>query len=1025
MRSAGYVLGLAFHRLRRRESGALVATLGITAAASVLALILAGTTVAKDRALAQDVDRLPAAARAVRAVWFGVPAGPEDGWRGLDRRARAALAPLPAGDPTAIALVRESTVGGRFVGLAAVDGLAPYVELRSGRLPQRCTPTRCEVLRLRGKGRLPDVPGLHVVQVGTALLRSRQLFGDFLVPTDNALADAEVAPALQRSSRYHRPAPAPLVVAEGVAGLVSSPVLARTYRSYAWVQPLSAGTPRLWQVDDLVSRADHARAVLQSSSPAWSVLLPADELRASQYDTTVAGRRLLLVGGEAAALLVAFAVLAAGALRRDLAAARRRLTWHGARAWQRALLTLTESTAVGFGGAVAGWILGIGLGAIVAGVTGAPVAAVLAESLLSPTGLLLGLGVAILAAAVIAVTVSLDGGGDGRRVSAVDVAALVAAVAALGVVASGSVDPAQLASGGAPAVTLLVLPALVAFAAAVAAARLVPVLGRALARGGGIRSARLAGFSLARSRGTAAIAAAFLALALALAGLAVAYRSTLATGEHDQAAFAVPADAVVRENLSALVPVLSAAPLARFEAIPGVESAYPVVRLTASAGPAASVSGVTVLGVDSAALASMPLWRSDWGASRGTLVRSIEPDGATGLRGASLSGDDLVLTAGPGLVSYRAVVAGRDGSFTTVDLGTANAQRTSVLRAPLPPAARGGRLVELVLVPPRIIERGSDEGDALRGATTLEVGGAALTGWIGKGGVTVTGDRASGLRVRYAVTPQRVALVRPRQPTDDDPPGVAVTPALGALAGGVGGELPLLVDGEQVIVRVAAVVDRVPGTVGDAVVADRGSLTTAVDTSAPGAAQISELWLHTAPGDASQVEAALARRPFTALDVQSRAALEADARRDPLGHGTLLALGAAALAALALAVWGLVLAIRADLRDERGDLVDLEAQGATPSLLRRVVAARAAVVAAMGVAAGILAGAVLAVLVTRVVTVTARAEQPEPPLVTTVDPVALVLGGAVFAAAAAALVFLTTRRAFADPRGPGRIGAES
>ena len=193
MKGAGYVLALAGKRLRRREGGALVAALGITAAAAVLALILAGTTVAKDRALAQDVDRLPAAARAVRAVWFGVPAGPADDWRGLDRAARNALAPLPAGDPTAIALVREGTVGGAFVGLAAVDGLSPYVLLRSGRLPRTCRPDRCEVLRLRGKGRLPDVPGLRIVQVGTAALRSRQLFGDFLPPTDNAL------PRMQRS----------------------------------------------------------------------------------------------------------------------------------------------------------------------------------------------------------------------------------------------------------------------------------------------------------------------------------------------------------------------------------------------------------------------------------------------------------------------------------------------------------------------------------------------------------------------------------------------------------------------------------------------------------------------------------------------------------------------------------------------------------------------------------------------------------------------------------------------------------
>jgi hypothetical protein len=1021
MRGAGYVLGLAGKRLRRREGGALVAALGITAAAAVLALILAGTTVAKDRALAQDVDRVPAAARAARAVWFGVPAGQRDDWRGLDGAARRALGSLPLGEPTSIVLVRESTVGGAFVGLAAVDGLAPYVLLRSGRLPDACRPERCEVLRLRGTGRLPDVPGLRVVQVGTAVLRSRQLFGDFLTPSDNALADAELAPALQRSSRYHRPAPAPLVVAEGVEGLVSSPVLDQTYRSYAWVQPLSAGTPRLWQVDDLLSDADRARAELQAHSSSWSLTLPTQELEASQRETTVAGRRLLLVGGEAAALLVAFAVLAAGAMRRDLAAARRRLTWHGAQAWQRALLTATESAAVGFGGAVAGWIFGIVAGGIVAAAAGAPVGAVLSESLLSPAGLLLGLAVAVVAACVIGIAVSVPG--EGRRVSGVDVAAVVAALAAVGILASGSVDPDELASGGTAAVALLVLPGLVAFAAAVGAARLLPALGRTLARGSAGRGTRLAGVSLARSPGAAGTAAAFLALALALALLAEAYRSTLASGEHDQAAFAVPADIVVRENLNALVPVLQAAPLARYESIPGVETVHPVARLTASAGPSAAVSGVTVLGIEPDALASMPLWRSDWGASRATLVRSVEPTGSTALRSVPL-GPRVGLSVGPGLVSFQAVVQEKGGVFRSIDLGDSDAHRGETLRTMLPASARGGRLVRLVLVPPRILERGSDEGTALRGSTTLRLEGVALHDWVGEGGVTAAEGPNGTLRVSYTITPERQAFVRPRQPTDADPPHAIVTRALGSLAGGVGGTLPLRIAGEPVEVRVGAVVDRIPGTTGDAVVADLDALTTAVNTSAPGSAPVTELWLDVDGRQQKQVAAALAKRPFDVLETRSLSALEADARRDPLGHGTLLALAAAALAALVLAVWGLVLAIRADLRDDRGDLVDLEAQGATPGLLRRVVATRAGVVAGMGVAAGVVAGVLLAVLVTRVVSVTARADQPEPPLATTVDPLVLVLGGLAFLAAVVVFVVLTTRHAFSDPRGPGRIGAE-
>ena len=230
-----------------------------------------------------------------------------------------------------IVLVRESTVGGRYVGLSAIDGVAPHVRLLSGRLPRACHPERCEVLRLRGVGRLPDVPGLRIVEVGRATLRSGRLFGDFLEPSDNALGNARVAPVLRRIGRYHRPAPGPLVVAEGVAGLVSSPVLARTYRSYAWVSALGDGVPRAWDLNGTLDAIARVRSQLTAISTSWSVIEPEQELRATGRSTTAASRRLLLVGGEGVALLVAFAILAAGALRADLLRARRRLTWYGAR----------------------------------------------------------------------------------------------------------------------------------------------------------------------------------------------------------------------------------------------------------------------------------------------------------------------------------------------------------------------------------------------------------------------------------------------------------------------------------------------------------------------------------------------------------------------------------------------------------------------------------------------------------------------------------------------------------------------
>ena len=1024
MSGSRYVVGIALRRLGRRGGGAIGAAFGIAAAAAVLAGIMAGGTIAEDRSVAQDVERLRADTRAVRATWFGVPVGDEERWATLDRAARDELAALPVPTPTRIALARESTIGGVFVGLAAVDGLEPHVLLRSGRLPTRCRPARCEVLRLRGTGPLPDVPGLRVVEIGTATLRSRQLFGDFLAPTDNALADAELAPALAQSAGYHRPPPGPLVVAEGVAGLVASPVLARSYRSYGWVQPLAPGEPRLWQIDALVDGADRARAALQSRSSSWSVTMPVEELRASERDADVAGRRLLLVGGEAAALLFAFAVLAAGALRRDLLAARQRLTWHGATTTQRALLTATECSVVGFGGAVLGWLLGALGGGIAARLAGAPVAAVLRESVLSPGGVALGLAVGVVAAVVIGLTVTSNRV-SGKRFGPLDVVAVAALLAAGGVVASGAVEPEELARGGAAPVVLLLVPGLVAFAGAVVAARALPVVGRFLARGRG-RTTRLAGVSLARRTGAAGIATAFLALAIALAALAETYRATLARGERDRAAYAVPTDVIVRENLRALVPVLRAAPLERYAAIPGVLTVEPVVRLTASAGPAASVSGVTVVGLPGAAVERLPLWRDAWGASHDELVAAIRPNRPTTLRGVRIRGRELRLAVDPGILSFEATIKARDGNFRVVDLGAANARRASVLTARLPEQAQGGLLVSIALAPPRLQDRGADAGVAVRGTTRLEVLGASLDGWLGQNGVTIRRPTRPGeLRVAYAVTRQRESRVRARQPTDERPVTAVVTTGLGDLAGGVGGRLPLVVGGGSLAVQVAAVVERLPGTVGDAILVDRDALTTAVDAETPGRADVSELWLDVEPGRDQEVAVALGRRPFAVLSTSSRAGLEADAGRDPLAHGTLLALVAATVAALALAVAGLVLAVRADLRDDRGELAELEAQGAGPRTLRRVLAVRAAILALVGTVVGLLTGGLLARLVTRVVSVTARGDLPEPPLVTAVEPAVLAVAAAAVGLAAVLLVGRTAAGAFADERGPGRIGGRT
>ena len=130
--------------------------------------------------------------------------------------------------------------------------------LRRARRGRRPRPPRHPALRPAAahvparalRGRAPPGRGPPAGRPGPARRRGRD-------------GHAPLAPALRRLPRADRqrdsPTPSsrprspprrattarrrrPLVVAEGVAGLTSSPVLARSYRSYGWVQPLTAGT---------------------------------------------------------------------------------------------------------------------------------------------------------------------------------------------------------------------------------------------------------------------------------------------------------------------------------------------------------------------------------------------------------------------------------------------------------------------------------------------------------------------------------------------------------------------------------------------------------------------------------------------------------------------------------------------------------------------------------------------------------------------------------------------------------------
>jgi hypothetical protein len=999
LRRIGFPLLLAAVRLRHRPGRAALLVFGIAAAAAALAAVLGGSLVAQDEAVARALAQVPATERSVAVVYADLGLERNGVTRPeLEPLVERTLAGLTPGRPVGAVQFKLLRIGGNLANLAAVDGLGRWVTLTSGRLPRTCTSDRCEVLQLGGSGAMPSAPGLRFVRVGRGVLSSSVPFG--------RLAGA-TATRLGESFGIAEP---PFLVTEGFDELASLPELRSLYRTYAWVVPLQPRAIHPWEIDRFEERAARARSTLRARSLFLNLSAPVDQLASARESGQIAGRRLLLLGGQAAALLLAFAVLAAAGMRSDVDAARRRLTWFGARRWQLGVVTTAETFLLTLVGAVVGWAAGIAATALVAGRSGSPRGGVIAHSVLDGTGLgvaaiLAGTAALVLLLSLSAPAVSLGG----RRLTVLDVAAAGALLAVLLALARGSADARSLAAEGGTGTLLLLLPGLVTFVVAVCAARLlVPGLRllERLARGGSV-PVRLAALSLARKPGHAAVAVTFLVVSLGLALFAAVYRSTLDDGLSEQAAYAVPEDFTVQEDLSptGLVAPLEAAPLGRYRAL-GAE-VTPVIRRTASAG-----SGqVTVLGVPADAIERLDGWRSDFSPlARSELIARLRPQGNTALRGPPIPSGastlQLPYSVRGGNVAVTAVVSTVRGLFARVELGVTSSARTGELTVPLPSEVRGGRIVALELSRPLAVE-GHGDFARLDGVLTLgalRTGASVLgdySGWVGRDGVEATGSRLRFLLTNEAANPR----FQPRQATDASPPAVVVTPALAATAGS-GGILPLRLPGGQVAVRVVGTVRRFPSVTGDFVLGDERSLHVAMNAANPGSAVSNELWLAGPP----EIGAGLARPPFAALAVSSRSALETRLRGDPLARGSLIMLAGAALVALLLALAGLALLLLGDARDERHELADLEAQGAGPATLRRHLRLRALFVALVGLLGGLIAAALLSALVVDLVTLTANASPAEPPLALSVDWLLVAAGCAVYAFVAAGLVAFSTRR---------------
>ena len=1025
LRRLAFPFWLARVRLARRGWRLAIVVLGLAAATAMLAAVLAGSVAAEDRQVGRRVSELPASVRAVRANWFSV-GGQAAPYATLDGRVRRELRRVLDERPTGTSLYRESQLGGALLGLGAVDDLGRWVHLRSGRLPRVCRPERCEVLVIRRGGRIPNAPGLRLVPVGEGDLRSAVLFGD-AVPAENLAQSA----FFRTISRYHRPAPPPLVLANGVAGLDASPRLRDSYRSYGWVVPLDHGTVRSWSADALATRIERARTSLQASGFGFELGAPTDELRAAASDSKVSGRRLFLLGGEAVALLLAFAVLVAARLRPDVDATRRRLRAGGVRRWQAGLEVLLESLAAAVAGTILGWVAGSAVSTAIAARSGEPAADLLRHSVLSGRGVAIALALAATATVVLVGALTIRPLALGRfAVSPLDVAALGAALAVVVALARGSANATELVSTNGTGLVLLLLPALVGFVSAVAAARVLPfglrLLERAVPKDA--LTLRLAALGLARRPGYAAVAVGFVAVSIGFAVFAEAYRSTLVSGQREQAAFAVPADEVVREDLAQLVPVRSVVTRDVERSLGQGVRIGPVTRLAGSIAGATDVTGITVLGLPASSLRRIGGWRSDFAAqSPGELAGRLDPQGPVALRGPRLPRGakrlELPVTVRGTEIGVVAYVRAADGSFVPVRLGRSRGPREQRLGAAVPAEARGGTLVAFRFEPPpKLEERGADAGAPAVGSVRLGAplaDGRPLTDygdWTGTVGVAGL-SRRDGLSFRLTLTNEVDTYVRPRQPTDGLRLPAVVSQRMAQLAGS-DGLLGVVTNGEPLVFRVAAVARRFPGIAesdtSDFVVADRATLDAALNASTPGSGFPTELWIDVPGPRRGAVEARLRRPPFTALTVSSRSGLEGSLSSEPVSRAALAMLETAALIAIVLALLGLVLGVVSERHDEAAELFDLEAQGLPPASLRRQLRLRASLAGVVGAAGGLVTGLVLSLLVVRFVELTANATEPEPPLRLSLDWLVIGLSAVAVALLAVALVGQATRRSFRE-----------
>ena len=819
------------------------------------------------------------------------------------------------------------------------------------------------------------------------------------------------------------------VLGDGVDAVGAIGSLSLIGRSIAWVAAIDPASVRVGDIGDILGAAARATAVFTEDSA--YIDLPRHALVSARSRASTASSRVTLAATQGVVLVAAFALLAAAGARRQHRAARQLLRQRGATRGGLGVFTVCEAAwpvAVGF---VVGVPAGLALTATVADRWNVDTGDVLGDVAVRAIGRA-AIGAIVLLAATAAAMAAAPS--STRRLprrwwqptglDALGVGALATGALA---VDRGTATPSSLVAGGDPLVAAL--PIIAAIVVVWLAIRLVPpVVGlftRLIPRRARVPLTRAALGEVRRRPVLPLVTAGFLAAATMLAVFSLGYRSTLAAGAHDQAAFSVPFDFRLTSG-PALVRPPSVEPERGWSDLAASARATDVLRrgATVRAGDVSSDT-LDLVAIDPATLPLLRGWRSDFGPTTAAMARAItatQPIDPFGAPIAAGSTELVVRGRGDfGRLEIAAVIVRVDGTWHEV-MSTYDEDAPDRVVVTLTDGDAGGRLVGFRLAQPgrqsQLTEHHIGEGDTTTAFFTAnlhidDVLAAAIPvdiAWdvLSANGATITtGPDGTDIALRLQGA---AAVLLPPAPTESSPLAAIVDRRTAASAedGLITVELPGLY---KLTLRVAGVADRFPGAADRFAITDIALTEPRLDLLDPGLGTANETWIAVDRSDTTTMVSALRSGPRADVVVANRTSVEARLRSDPLSRFTLALFGVAAIVAALLAIAAVFLATASDAAEQAPLHRALAAEGVAPGALSRMVRTTAIAIVAAATVIGVIGSLLLLRLVTRVIAVTANATVPNPPLLADIATADLVVAVAALLAASIVACALAARAA--------------